>query len=228
MSIAESQFPGAYERQYLRQLNAPVLFAMESDELLLVQAKANDQALVEPFMGQLQTVLEKAVGLKPNEESEVLLAVKADLDRLYNASCSLPDNQRELQKYIANLIETIMQSIRKGAEDDERALLELAEETEARKTHFELLKSPLIGDLLSDESVIPSEQLLPTLLSAEKSDLAQAIQLFDVEQTKQLISQGQTLLSPSDKSAKQALDALLVAAQNLEFIEGYLVFLEQN
>ena len=225
MSIMVSQFPGAYERQYLRQLNASELFSVESDELLFVQAKANDQALVEPFMSELQLVLERAVALKPNEEGDVLLEVKADLDRLYNASCSLPEDQSDIQKYIANLIETIMGSIRKGAEDDDRALLELSEETQARKAHFELLESTLVSDLLSDQSVIPAEQLLPTLLSAEKSDLAQAIQLFDAEQTKQLINQGHTL---TGDTAGRSPDILLSAAENLAFIEGYLVFLEQN
>lgn len=224
MSITPSQFPGAYERQYLRCSKHPELFEAEADELLLVQAKANDQALVEPFMSDFQAVLERAAGFKPNEESDVLLAVKADLDRLYNASCSLPDDQRDIQKYIAGLIETIMQSIRKGAEDDERAILELAEETEARKMHFELLESPLIADLLSDESVIPAEQLAPVLLSAEKADLAQAVQLFDAEQTRQFIDQAHTLLS--DLSKKPSVD-LSEATQSLEFIEGYLVFLEQ-
>ena len=225
MSIMVSQFPGAYERQYLRQLNASELFSVESDELLFVQAKANDQALVEPFMSELQLVLERAVALKPNEESDVLLEVKADLDRLYNASCSLPEDQSDIQKYIANLVETIMGSIRKGAEDDDRALLELSEETQARKAHFELLESTLVSDLLSDQSIIPAEQLLPTLLSAEKSDLAQAIQLFDAEQTKQLINQGHALI---DDTAGKSPGILLRAAESLAFIEGYLVFLEQN
>ncbi|PWQ98168.1 hypothetical protein [Leucothrix pacifica] len=225
MSISVSQFAGAYERQYLRQIKSPLLFATQADELMLVQAKANDQALIEPFMGELQKVLERAADFKPNEESDVLLAVKADLDRLYNASCSLPEDQREIKKYIAGLIETIMHSIRKGAADDERALLELAEETEARKAHFELLQSDLIADLLSDEDVIPAEQLLPTLLSADKSDLAQAVQLFDAEQTKALIEQGRNLISGL---TQQSSEELANAKQSLEFIEGYLVFLEQN
>ena len=225
MSIPASLFPGVHERQYLRVAKAHELFSIESDELMLVQAKANDQALVEPFMVDLQKVLEQAAYFKPNEESDVLLAVKADLDRLYNASCSLPDDQREIKKYIATLIETIMQSIRKGAEDDERALLELAEETEARKAHFELLESQLIADLLSDESVIKKDQLLPTLLSADKSDLAQAVQLFDQQQTKELISDGRSLL---EKLSSEPSDIIAQAKQSLEFIEGYLVFLEQN
>lgn len=224
MSIAASQFPGAHERQYLRQIKHPELFAIEPDALLLVQAKANDQALVEPFMRDFQTVLERAATFKTNEESDVLLVVKADLDRLYNASCSLPDDQCDIQKYIANLIETIMQSILKSAEGDERAILELTEETEARKMHFELLKSPLVADLLSDEPVIPAEQLVPVLLSAEKTDLAQAVQLFDVEQTKYFIERAHDLLS--DMRGRSSV-GLTEAPQNLVFIEGYLVFLEQ-
>lgn len=225
MSIHASQFPGIHERQYLRMVKAAELFSIEPDELMLVQAKANDQALLEPFMSELQKVLERAANFKPNEESDVLLAVKADIDRLYNACCSLPEDQSDIKKYLANLIETIMQSIRKGAEGDERALLELAEETEARKAHFELLESDLIVDLLSDESVIEKEQLLPTLLSADKSDLAQAVQLFDQEQTRQLIAQGRELLN---KLGSKPSETLKQANQSLEFIEGYLVFLEQN
>lgn len=225
MTITASQFPGAFERQYFRQARQPDLFAIEADEMLLVQAKATDQALVDPFIDQLQIVLERAVSLKPNEDSEVLLETKAELDRLYTVSCSLPDDQRKTQQLMAGLIDTIMESIRKGAGDDQRAILELAEETEARKMHFELLQTDLVADLLSDEQVISPEALIPTLLSAEKADLAQAVQLFDAEQTKVFIEQAQTLLTGL---VKQSPVDLTEATQNLEFIKGYQVFLEQS
>jgi len=222
MPIQASSYPGAFERQYFRQVNYTALFKqVHLDEDTWYEAKAKDQTLLAPFMEQLQCVLERAVALKSNESSDVLLAVKAELDRLYTASCCLPEDQSQIQQSLAHLIETIMESVRKGAGEDTLALQELDEEAKARRLHFDLLKTALVADLLSDDVVIHETDLVPTLLSADKADLAQVVQLFDAEQTEQFISQAQAFLS----NQVQGFDE---AQQNLHFIQGYLVFLQQG
>ena len=141
-----------------------------------------------------------AVALKPNEDSEIILAVKDQLDKLYAISVSVADDQTRVQESLKKLLYVIMQSIKKGAEQDPKALQEIAKEESAREAHFAFLESKLVGDILDPESPIENEDLLPTLLCAEKDDLALATQLFDKDQMIYLLQQGKVLLDRLDLS----------------------------
>jgi len=116
-----------------------------------------------------------------------------------------------------------MQSVKKGAENDPKALQELAQEESAREAHFAFLQSKLVADILDPESPIENEDLLPTLLCAEKDDLALASQLFDIEQVTFLLEQGKLMLDKLDVEGKD----ITKAAENYVFLEGYKKFLEQ-
>jgi hypothetical protein len=117
-----------------------------------------------------------------------------------------------------------MTSVRKGASDDAQALKELEQEDNAREANFHFLASKLAADILDPDSPITDTDLVPTLLSAEKEDLALASQLFDKEQLSYILSEGEALLNLLEAEGHD----VKTPAENFVFIEGYKVFLEQQ
>ena len=229
MSFKPSEFPGGHERQCLRRINGGELFAGPANESalhpagLLAEAIKKDRAFEAVFLQQFEAVLQRAVALKPTEETEIVLAVKAELDRLYTVSCSVCGDQSSAQEGLQRLIDLTMQSVKRAAGKDALAVKELQQEEEARALHFNLLKCDLVADLLNSHSVeeafIPSAELIPSLLIADKAALAEAVQLFDRQQVSEITQQAAALLETLKLSK---------AAENLEFIKGYGVYLDGN
>jgi hypothetical protein len=235
MSFRTSDFPGGYERHLLRRIHHVHLFGeVEKKDALLVEAISKDEAYAGAFSEQFERVLERAVSMKPNEDTEVVLAVKAELDRLYTVTGSLGGQQKSIREAIVRLIELTMQSVRRAAGNDVLAVKELKEEDEARSLHFKLLDSPLVADLLNSDLgtgvFIPEEGLIPSLLSAEKSELADAIQLFDLQQTCEMIQRAEQFLKGCiiKSTIESHASEIAAATENLEFIKGYRVYLEDN
>ncbi len=221
-----SENPGAYERHLIRrhdnELFGDRATTVDSDSLQAAQKRDHD--LLQQFMLEFREVMNTTVALKSNEDSEVILAVKNNLDKLYANSVSVADDQTKVQQSLEKLIQVVMQSVKKGAENDAQALQELAQEESAREAHFAFLQSKLVADILDPDSPIENEDLLPCLLCAEKDDLALATQLFDLEQIGFLLQQGKFLL---DKLDEKGID-VTTAAENYVFMEGYQRFLEQR
>lgn len=221
-----SENPGAHERHLIRR-HENILFGDRATEVIsnsLQQNQKIDHDILQRFMLDFRTVVNKAVALKPNEDSEVILAVKDQLDKLYATSISVADDQSRVQKSIKKLTQVVMQSVRKGAVQDPKALQELAQEDSAREANYSFLESKLVADILDPESPIDNDDLLPSLLCAEKDDLALATQLFDLEQMTFLLDQAKQLLDKLDNEAQD----ITQAAENFVFMEGYLKFLEQR
>ena len=229
-----SKYPGGFERQCLRRINHSYLFdAVISDaNAELAQAIQRDKAYTELFLQQFESALTQAVKLKPKEETEVVLQLKAELDRLYTASVSAAGDQQETRTAIDHLIQLLMDTIRQAAGSDTLANKELQEEAEARSAHFQLLECDLLGDILNSHTdtgeFVPATELVPTLLSVEKSVLAGAVKLFDLNQARSLIDEAQALLEGVEAGGRDdQLNAQIESAmENLMFIQGYRVYLE--
>lgn len=223
MSISFSELPGRHERHYRRKLGNP-LFPGEplarDDESLLECQRLDHEELI-AFLDELRGAVQRAVELKPNEGSEVILALKEQLDRLYEQSAGLAEDHANNQAAIVQLVDVIMRNVERGAGGDPQAIDELAQERLAREAHFALLKYPLVADLLHPKSVIASDELAPTLLSESEEAVAAALQLFDRDQASELYA-----------AAKQRVDALQnpaeQASRRLVQIEGYLAALGQD
>ncbi len=203
MQIPFSEKPGRHERHYRRRLDNPLFDSPTqlSDEALLEVQQRDHEELV-AFVAELRQVVERAVSLKPQEESEVVLALKADLERLYETTVGLADEQGANQQAIEHLLDAIMRTIRANAEGDALAAQELEMEAQARALHFQLLKEPLVADLLHPQTVIAPAELVPTLLSESESAVTAALQLFDPAQRAQLATDARALLSARDPDRK--------------------------
>ena len=209
MSMSFSQRPGRHERHYRRKLGNPLFAdaptAVDGDALLEAQRLDHQELLA--FLGELRASVQRAVDLEPNADSQVVLDLKAQLDRLYETSAALAEDHSDNQAAIRRLLDVIMRNVERGAAGDPQALDELAQEQIARETHFALLQSPLVADLLHPDSCIGGAELAPSLLSASAADLDAALQLFDLAQLIQLHADAQRCLAasrpaPADASAR--------------------------
>ncbi|RMG34041.1 MAG: hypothetical protein D6720_10255 [Gammaproteobacteria bacterium] len=203
MQIPFSEKPGRHERHYRRRLDNPLFEspAQLSDEALLEAQRLDHEELV-AFVEELRQVVARAAALKPKEESEVVLTLKADLERLYETAAGLADEQGANQEAIEHLLGAILRTIRANAEGDALAAQELGMEAQARALHFRLLEQPLVADLLHPETLIGPEELVPTLLSESEAAVGAALQLFDPAQRAQLAADARTLLMVRDPEAR--------------------------
>jgi len=203
MQIPFSEHPGRHERHYRRRLDNPLFddpITLDADDLLEMQRMDHEEIIA--FVNELRALVQQAVDLKPNEESDVILKLKENLDRLYETSAGLADEQEGNQQAIRQLLAVVMRTVWAAAEGDAKAIGELEQEEIARTTHFDLLRQALVADLLHPETLIEPSHLLPTLLSESVDAVEAVVQLFSPEQRTQLYEDGQSLLLKRDAERK--------------------------
>jgi len=196
MSLIFSSHPGARERHLQRQYKNPLFTAeqREFDEQRLLGARYMDENERKEFIQAFHDLLEEVAQLPANEGSEKLLDLKSRLEQNYEQCCGLAGEHDSEKLAITRLIDVMMKSIWQSAQGDPEAEMNLKEEELARMTHFQLLQSTLVADLLRPRSPIAPEQLVATLLSETKDDVNAAFQLFDKEQQAIIYSQAKDLL----------------------------------
>ena len=204
--------PGIRERHVQRRYNNPLFPEHRSHVTAgeLHKARDDDHAELEAFHQQFQSLLERAVALKPNEPSEVILQLKADLDKAYAIASGLPGDQSQIKIGLQKLISVTMNAIWQGAGNDPLAHQELTHEEEARAAHFAHLRYPLVATLVRPDSPILAEDLVPSLLSAEPVELQGALWLFPPEQLADIVIEGHTLVTGlhDDQHRERAQQAL--------------------
>ena len=223
MAIPFSQLPGRHERHYRRKIDNPLFAGAPvalNDEVLLEMQRLDHEELL-AYLDELRETVQRAVDLRPNEGSELVLELKEQLDRLYEVSAGLADDHGGNQAAIGQLLQVIMRNVERGAAGDPQAMHELAQEKIARAAHFELLGTPLVADLLHPQSVIEAGELAPTLLSEDEEGLAAALQLFDLEQLSLLFADARRCLARCDAPPPDA-------AARLQQIADQLLRLKQN
>jgi hypothetical protein len=203
MSIPFSELPGRHERHYKRRLDNPLFrepATLNDADLLNAQRLDHEELLA--FITELRATVERALDLKSNEESDVILKLKEDLERLYETSAGLADEQGANQQALSQLLAAVMNTIRSNTTGDSLAEQEMAMEQQARQMHFELLQHALVADLLHPETLIAPDQLVPTLLSSPTEQVKAVMVIFDSEQLAMISQEAQALLSLHDPQKK--------------------------
>ena len=201
-----SNLPGRHERHFLRKHNNPLFGAPiidHSDEDLLEVQRLDNDELVD-YLTELRTLVQRAIALNPNEESQVVLDLKSDLDQSYEKACTLADDQRSNKQAISQLLEVIMKTVRASAGNDTLAQQQLEDEVLARTAHFRLLEHPIVADMLDPDTRIQPLDLVPALLSESKEGLAAALEIFDAEQLERTIADARQLLGSMDQPSQEA------------------------
>jgi hypothetical protein len=207
MTMLFSQRPGRWERHLQRKRNNPLF--PESERTVsanaLQEAQRLDHEELVDFITDFQQLIHQAVNLNTNEGSEVILEMKGRLDKTYEQASGLADDQTETKEAIRKLQQVIMAAVRSGAGNDAQALAELADEERARAAHFELLKQPVVADLLAPDSPVSEKELVPTLLNETRDGLEAALVLFDDAQLGVLCNEAHQLLKSMEADKSETL-----------------------
>jgi len=185
------EFPGAYERQLQRKYNHAPLFSMKqnsisTDDVLVARQQDTEEA--DKFMASFRQVVERAVNLKPNEQSDVILKLKEELDQHYEQCCSLQGDMSKIKQALNTLLAAIMGAVRNGAGNDVTAQTKLDEEDQARTEHYRLHEIPFLADIMRNENSVPADELGLTLLTEPMNVVTEALDLFTPEQIGGLIA----------------------------------------
>jgi len=221
MKLQFSALPGSRERQLQRQYDNPLfskqLRTVSAGQLLKVQNE--ELAQLQVFSKEFKALFESASQLSENVQSDVILKLKEDADRLYEQAASLPGEHDKAQESLLKLISVIMKAVQHGAGSDAKAISEIEQETEARAMHMELLKVPLIVDMLNPESAIDPDNLAATMLSSAADDLRAGLQLFELDQITQLYNDAESLLHECEQQGHDVSQA----QQKLQIIKDALL-----
>ncbi|HHJ18263.1 MAG TPA: hypothetical protein ENJ84_00290 [Gammaproteobacteria bacterium] len=219
-----NQVPGPYERHVRRKLDNPLFTSGNTyDEAILREAQAKDHANLETFRGSFIQMVEEIVALDSEVESDVLLKLKSRLDEAYEVSSGLVGERSEYQASIKKLVKVIMQAIWKNIGDDPTAERELFEEEQGRAQHYYLLENPLVVDLLSPDSPVMADELVPTLLSESRESIHSVLPVFEVDQLVVIVSDARDYLAERQAAGVDVTEALA----KLDFIQVYLAELER-
>lgn len=196
--------PGRCERHLQRKFNNPLFPAaaqlVSQDQL--AAARVVDEKEFKQFSTDFKTIVQEFIDLKKNVDSEIVLALKQRLDRLYEQVCGLGGDRTAEKKGLTKLHQVVNQSIAAGAAGDATAEEKLAEEALARNTHWQLLEESLVADLLWPESPISQDDLLPSLLSADKKSFGVSMGMFDPDQQRSLLTQAEELVQGRDQESE--------------------------
>jgi hypothetical protein len=200
MELPFTDKPGRRERHLRRRHENPLFdwppVAVEPQVLLAAQKADHEE--MEVFRDSFRTLVQKAVDLPPNAGSDIVLSLRADLEKLYEQACGLPEDHTREKDALNKLIGLIMKAVRRAAGNDPLALQELIDSERARVIHFRLLEQPLVADILHPESPIGPDELMPALLCAPAKELEVVLEVFDSDQLVLLAAQGRDLLAELD------------------------------
>jgi hypothetical protein len=200
---------GMYERHLLRKDGNP-LFSLpvadySGDEY--IQARQRDNEELHQFHDEMRQVIQQAIELEANVESEVILELRGKLDQLYARCSGFGSSCGEHKQNIRKLIDLVMKAVWQAAGNDPQARTELEQEELARQQHFRLLEYPLIADLMRPDTPIASDELIPTLLQANTEELEAALWMFAPEQLNHLCDEAEKLLAQRKDEGYELEDA---------------------
>jgi len=196
MEIPFSTYPGRHERHFKRKLKNPLfprpIHEYSNDDLLAVQ-KLDHEEIID-FLQKLKKLVNQAVNLDAKADSDVVLDLKAELEKQYEIACRLGDQQGNNKAAIRDLLKIIMVTISRHAGGDSKAENELMQEQMAREQHFAMLENALVADLLDPDSVIKEDELPAVMLSEDEQQVRTALTLLSDEHRQLLLSEAGALL----------------------------------
>lgn len=215
-----STFTGMYER-HLRRKDRNPLFGVPAPQFppeAYAEARHLDSEEMQRFQTDMRRVIQQAINLDANVESEVVLELRASLDQLYARCSGLGGNCGDHKQALRRLIDVVMNAVWQAAADDPMARMELEQEELARQQHFCLMEYTLIADLMRPDTPVTQEELIPTLLQADEDELEAVLWMFEPEQLLAIRKDAEALLSERQQQGYDLPDAW----ENLESIIEHL------
>jgi hypothetical protein len=220
MILRFSKQPGPRERQLQRRLNNPLFGASGMLRQQDVDtAQQLDHIAMQQFMEQFREVVQRALALDKNVESEVILMLKAQLELQYAVCTGLPGQPVAIQEAIKKLIGAISSTLRSTSRDDPHALEKLGNDEEYTRLHLLLCDQLIVSDILNPDEIISNEELMPTLFCETEVGLQAALAMFPPERIRFMIEEGIVLL----KTVEAEGHSLPAAWQRLAQMENWLL-----
>jgi hypothetical protein len=214
MTLRFSKQPGPRERQLQRRLNNPLFTARISISQQDVNAaQSRDHVAMQQFMEEFRELVQRAVTLDKNVESETILLLKAQLEQQYAVCSGLSGQPVAIQDAIRKLISAISSTLRSTSQDDPHALEKLQKDEEHTHLHLHLCDQLIVSDILNPDEVIGSEELIPTLLNESSEGLQAALALFPPERIGLMIEDAKILLGKIEAEGHSLPDAWQRLAQ---------------
>jgi len=214
MKLNFSELPGPRERQLQRRLNNPLFNASSTiTQQEIDTAHQQDHVAMQQFMEQFRELVQRTVTLEKNVESEVILRLKAQLERQYAVCTGLAGRPVAIQAAIKKLIAAISSTLRLSSKNDAPALEKLNKDEAHTLLHFQLCDHLLVSDILNPEEVIKNEEQIPNLLNATEDELMAALALFPPGRIELLIEEGKVLLEKIEAGGRSMPVAWLRLAQ---------------
>jgi hypothetical protein len=208
MTLRFSKQPGPRERQLQRRLNNPLFTARISISQQDVNAaQSRDHVAMQQFMEEFRELVQRAVTLDKNVESETILLLKAQLEQQYAVCSGLSGQPVAIQDAIRKLISAISSTLRSTSQDDPHALEKLQKDEEHTQLHLHLCDQLIVSDILNPDEVIGSEELIPTLLNESSEGLQAALALFPPERIGLMIEDAKILLGKIEAEGHSLPDA---------------------
>lgn len=220
MTLKFSKQPGPRERQLQRKLNNP-LFGISATILTqqnILTAQQQDQFAMQIFMEQFKELVQQAVKLDKNVESDVILLLKAQLEQQYAVCTGLPGQPVAIQDAIKKLINAISSTLRATSKDDPDALEKLGNDEEHTALHLRLCDHLIVSDILNPDDIISDDEQIPALLNEPEDGLRAALALFPPERIELMVEEGQALLTKIEAEGH----SLPLAWQRLAQMESWL------
>jgi hypothetical protein len=196
MTLFFSDKPGCHERHLQRRYNNPLFPESRRgvSTAQLIESRQKDEQDKERFMTEFRKLLESTAALNGQVETEEILQLKGDVEKLYIQCVSLSGDTAEFKQALLKLHDAVLLAIRESAGNDALAQQELSKEYEAWQMHIRLLEHPLAAHLLRTDSPIEGDELLPVLLSEDSGTLENILIMFDDEQLSILLHGARQLM----------------------------------
>ncbi|MFA6904178.1 MAG: hypothetical protein WC236_13970 [Gallionellaceae bacterium] len=219
MTLHFSAKPGPRERHLQRKNNNPLFTAAGAITQQDIQlAQQQDQVAMQQFMEQFRELVQRAVSLDKNVESDVVLLLKAQLEQQYAVCTGLAGEPAALQEALRKLIAAISSTLRATSRDDPHALEKLRNDEEHTALHLQLCDHLIVSDLLNPDGIIGSEEQIPALLNEPQDALQAALALYPPERIVVMVGEARVLL----KKIESQGHSLMTAWQRLAQMESWL------
>jgi hypothetical protein len=217
MEIPFSELPGRHERHFRRKLNNPLfprpINHYSNDDLLEVQRLDHEEIIA--FLDKLRKLVKQAVALDQKSDSDVVLDLKAELEKHYEMACRLGDKQANNKAAIRDLMNVIMATVSRHAAGDSKAETELMQEKVAREQHFAMLENSLVADLLDQNSLILEDELVPVMLTEDEAQVKIAMTMLAPEQQVLLANDARELLTENGLINEEQFNKRLHLLENV-------------
>ena len=221
MTLIFSREAGPRERQLQRKSNNPLFgAAARITQQEILSARQQDQLALRVFMEQFRELVQQAVSLDANVESDAILMLKAQLEQQYALCTGLAGQPAAMQDALKKLIKAISGTLWQASKDDPHALEKLTKDEEHTRLHLHLCDYLIVSDILNPDEIISSTEQVPTLLNETEDSLQAALALFPPEHIRVLVDDAHALLKKIEAQGHRLPAAWQSLAQMESWIQG--------